>query len=299
VQSYTLDRLSRQLKAIWTMFAVLIAVIIGSTLVTIFKGDYVNNILLRYSSYNLLYFLFWLLLGIRLVISASGIIKLRKRLRSGVPFEHHRKYKRGIIFEIGVYVLCGALVTVLIAGIAQDSKTGWENYQLLSEAEGYVPPVYLADIEQDEGFHYFSGNMQEYDGHNWINYDYNNKIYYEKSALVPVQCYVNQYGGVDGRMTEYGYNLYQPRLNVEYYKAAFDFLAKPIFAEMVDRKCRWINNNDDYIELESDLLDGAVYSQNDGAQQLVAYRGKKVIAIWYEGEEDLTESLDYIAEALA
>ncbi|SHH73783.1 Protein of unknown function [Sporobacter termitidis DSM 10068] len=286
IQSYTLNNLNRQMKAFMILFAVIFTLIAGTIVRTAARGSFVSDYILNANAFVFPFLVLWLLLGGLQIVYAARMIKLKKRLRAGIPFEHHKSYKHGMAARIMELTLCCVLVAVWIANLTVDSGLSlnsgrFDDIKPLSELSADIPVLRLSEIEQSADFGADYGSIVSLVGDTyWRGY----------TLLVPVQYSISQHGGIkDGgnvNMTTY------------YYRPAFDFLTKPLFDELVKMYCGMNGANKNYEVLDPEALEGAVYAQNLDGQQLVAYKGNQIFVAWYQGDEDLTEKLPLIAEIL-
>ncbi len=271
IQSGTLKKIVRQLVISLTVAVAFVPLfVIFSVSVFWPGGDWVRPVLLDFN-YNLyVVFPIYILVSIGAFISAARLIKLRRRLHKGLPFEHRRKYKRGIVLRIIELCATFACVFALVVSLIVYAATGVGNHKPLSEIRRDVPVLSLAEI--DPG--YVHGSYGSF-----------NRGY---TPLVPVQYTIFQRKEAN--------DPYQIVLQTNYYKAAFPCLTKHVYNEQNRFFIEFLEHNADYEPLATPLFDEAVYCSSDLAQTIIAYRNKTVIVVRYYGDEYLPDKLDLIAD---
>ncbi|SHH73810.1 Protein of unknown function [Sporobacter termitidis DSM 10068] len=289
VQSYTLDKLTRELVVSSAISAVMMAALLAALIYVIISGSFVRNVILNATAANLLALLFWLFVDARSLTWAIQVYRLRKRLRSGLPIAHRKNYRRGAAAQYAEIALWGIAAAALISGWVLQANMGLNHsYRLPELQKEGIPIVALSSIEQGrttaEGGNQYGSGWKEY------------------SLLVPVQYVISQYGFTETAGQTGGNGMPQVSMTAYYYRPAFAFLAKPLFDALAGEG-RGTGAEADRRTLDTPHLDGAVYTKREEAQggqmqRLVAYQGSQVILVLYQGDADLSGKLDIVAKAL-
>lgn len=290
VQSYTFARLSQRL--IWSVIglAACLAVVAGPGLLIPPGHNLAGQFVLYAKPLDLAVLLLWLFILWQQLANAVRIAKLKKLLKSGIPLDHQMPYRhekpKKIIKMAFSFVLAALVLIDLVIGATVNVNTRFitgVNYGLpLSELDAGIPVLRLSDLE-------LGNNLQNAgDGSGQ-----NGTFLLDRSMLAPVQCTIMQYGNVNdasgGHPTE---------LITYFYETAYRALARPVYQDKLKSFMLFLNRNQSYRTLESGLLDGAAYSTDNDWQVLVAYKGNKILVMWYIGGGDLTAKLPIIAKVL-
>lgn len=214
--------------------------------------------------------------------------RLKEQLESGVRMNHNHRYKPR-------YQHCFEFVLPLLILIPMFSinsyaiNASWE--KSLLEYDGNLPTISITELEKNPDFSF------EYDDESEGPYE--NYISYHWSELAPQVYNVEERGLIEGQMWEDNSGTYSPSMETEFYRMRFQFLAKPLFEEIIDYHTeRNHYEKIEYHELLDTKFDQATLVSTDNTQMFFGRIGRKVIFIKYYGHEDLKAVINKMFEAV-
>ena len=289
-QSYTLDALDRRLRFFTLVFCLLVAAIfavqgvflLGTSwpVLTLIDGTSAASPLLLSVELVLLILFFWQVRGLR---------RLKRQLRAGLPIEHPRDYRRSgriwYAFQIAAILLAlSGLVLNLVSLNAH-----WR--RPLEEVADAVPLVSLAELEGAEDYvpTVVTGTRLNLD--NLACYDW---------SYLSAHYEIRQSGHIPSRLD--GEEVYDCRLNMDYYDISLPFLAGAALDELVYRYTQHYYFPEEYTVAERAYpgLDRAVVAvDNDWpGLRVFASRGGRVVYLDYSGTLEADRLLSAAAELL-
>ncbi|MEG2519519.1 MAG: hypothetical protein RSB65_07715, partial [Oscillospiraceae bacterium] len=112
--------------------------------------------------------------------------------------------------------------------------------------------------------------------------------------LLPEYYEIHQEGAEQSRKWGDGY--YAPSASTEYYRLTFSAFAPALFDELMELHL-W--EYEEYTITEPEAFDHTVLAQNEFVTHLFVQSGNQVIYICYQGDVDLSERLDELANVLS
>lgn len=288
-QSYTFEILNHKLRNS-TIVATAASLLAIGMILSIYLLNKQPVFLMVESQFvnHCIFFLLEVFIIIRGINDARNINKLLKQLKAGVPIIHKRNYKKGRILGISGYsLLLLAAVIIILLPFVQIRK-GWN--ENLEEVRVQLPVIRLEDLEEAEGFKYYSEityNGKSYDNH----------VFYDWNPVAPVKYRITQSGIVENMKWADNSGVYKPSLTIEYYKLSIPILAEPLMEDLIDRYIDPYENMT-MEELHADGIGrGMLFTRNE-MQCLFACQDNDVIYLRYHGYGSLKAKINEIAEIL-
>jgi len=217
------------------------------------------------------------------------IKKLKEQLESGVRINHNQRFKPQYHLYFS-FVIPLIILIPMFSINSYTSNTSWQ--KSLVEYDRKLPTVSLTKLENNPNFS--------------IVYDddseglYENYIEYHWSELAPEVYIIEEQGQIEGEMWDDNSGTYSPSIQTEFFLMRFQFLAKPLFEELIEYTTeRHHYKKVEYHELFDTKFDEATLVSTDNSQMFFGRIGKKVIFIKYYGHEDLETMVDQIFKAVS
>ncbi|MEG2958752.1 MAG: hypothetical protein RR828_03365, partial [Oscillospiraceae bacterium] len=291
VQSESYRRLCKTLTntAIRTGIGVLI--IFGILLGGLLISDRPATVFLT-SPLNILLVIMELSVATQTIQSARAALRIRKMLADGFFLSHEKNYRK----EYRIYRVINALALSLAAVIVVASflplTSDWSKSTTdVTEPLPYLP---LDLIEQSEEFAWAEPSY-------WFDsdFDYNNYVdRHQWTPLVPQHYEMHQEGAEQPRKWADGSGYYTPSASTEYYRLTFSVFAPALFDELMEK---YLWEDEEYTITEPDAFDRTVLVVDEAysMSQLFVRWGNQVIYIRYQGDADLSQRLDLLADVLS
>ncbi|MEG1242962.1 MAG: hypothetical protein RSD32_08400, partial [Oscillospiraceae bacterium] len=128
-------------------------------------------------------------------------------------------------------------------------------------------------------------------------FDYNNYVdRHQWTPLVPEHYEMHQEGAEQPRKWADGSGYYAPSASTEYYRLTFSVFAPALFDELMEK---YLWEDEEYTITQPEAFDRTVLAQNEFVTHLFVQSGNQVIYICYQGDVDLSERLDELANVLS
>ncbi|MEG0597663.1 MAG: hypothetical protein RR502_06420, partial [Oscillospiraceae bacterium] len=190
-----------------------------------------------------------------------------------------------------INALALSLAAVMVVTLFSPLTSDWTKSTTdVTEPLPYLP---LDLIEQSEEFAWAepSPMSDRYDCNNYVDR-------YPWTPFVPEHYEMHQEGAEQPRKWADGNGYYTPSANTEYYRLTFSVFAPALFDELMDLHL-W--EDEEYTITEPDAFDRTVLVVDEAysMSQLFVRWGNQVIYIRYQGDADLSQRLDLLADVLS
>ena len=290
VQSESYRRLCKTLThtAIGTGLCVLaiFAIILGGFLVS----DRPVTLFLTSPIYILLVVM-ELLTVAQTVQQARGALRIRKMLADGFSLSHTKEYRK----RYRSYRVINALSLLLSIAVLMTSFFTLTSDWRKSTTDVAEPLPYLPlDLMEQSGEFAWAEPAYWFDS----DFDYNNYVDYAWTPFVPEHYEMHQEGAEQSRKWPDGSGYYAPSASTEYYRLTFSAFAPALFDELMELHL-W--EEEEYTIKELAAFDRTVLAVDEeySMSQLFVRWGNQVIYIRYQGDADLSQRLDLLADALS
>ena len=217
-----------------------------------------------------------------------AILALQKKLKHGIPIDHHAPWKKGFHRSaiINVAFLTIALISVYLpfkSIIVMDTIT-------LPVEETYHKVVRLAELEQLPDL-----KRDEYfiDGVDWAN-----RLSTKWSIVAPKQYEIDESGETFITTASNEKIEYNPSLSSEVYELRMKSLVEPLVQDLIIWHSRHRNHAETFIKKQNSSFDYLYVNEEEINKEVIAAKGNVVTVVRYSGNATTDVLIEKIAEKL-
>lgn len=220
---------------------------------------------------------------------ACSVLRIKHTLAEGVALTHTQDYRKRYCGYHIITVLSLLLSVAVLVISVLTLTTDWT--KSIVDVTKPLPYLSLDLIEQSEEFSFAEPSFI-FDS----DFDYNNYVDYSWTLLVPQHYEIHQEGAEQSHKWSDGSGYYSPSASTEYYRLAFPTFAPALLDELMDLH---LLEGENYTITEPDAFDRTVLAVNEeySMSHLFVQWGNQVIYIRYQGNADLSQRLDLLADA--
>ena len=217
-----------------------------------------------------------------------AILALQKKLKHGIPIDHHAPWKKGLRRSsiINVAFLTIALFSVYLpfkSLMTMDTIT-----LPIEETEHRV--VRLAQLEQPSKL---ERNETFIDG-----VDYGNSLSTNWSIVAPNQYEIEESGEAYISTESNEKILYYPSISSDVYELRMTSLVEPLVQDLIVWHSRHSHHTETFIKKQNSSLDYLYVNEEDINKEVIAAKGNVVTFVRYSGNTSTDVLIEKIAEKL-